>query len=746
MKLVIVESPSKAKTIEKYLGKGYKVIASKGHIVDLPKSSISIDVENDFAPAYEVKNAAVLKQIKSEFKEADSLILAVDPDREGEAIAWHIARELKLIDKSGKKSSKNKKDLMRIVFTEITKDAVTKAINSPRDIDINLVNAQQTRRILDRLVGYKLSPLLWKKLMFGLSAGRVQSVALKLVVEKEDERNSFKSEEFWNIYSYLSAQKFDEPVHIKINKADVKEDIPCVDVSEKNCFKFTLAKIHGEKAKVLNENQALSIVESSRSGKWIIEDITSKIINRQPFPPFNTSTLQQSSASVLGFSASRTMKIAQQLYEQGNISYMRTDSFNISLDAQAAMKDYIVKSFGENYLPPKPRIYKTKSKVAQEAHEAIRPSHIEKKGSDLKLTLDQKKLYDLIWRRTLASQMADAKVESNKILVKVADYVYSIDGQKTLFPGHYILKGDKLKDIELPDFKKEQELFVLGMQAEQKYTEPPARYTEATLIKALEFYGIGRPSTYAPIITNIISRKYIEKDGKFLIPSLIGISLIKLLKDHFSDIIDVKFTAEMEDDLDEIANGERSWIKTLSEFYKGFEKSLIKGEKVIEKDKYNIVGTSDEKCPICKGKMVIKLGRFSPFLSCKKFPKCKGIMSLNKKDEINVDINSEDFKSKYLEGPKTEDGRIYNFKKSRFGYFWAHPDYPKVKDARPLEYLPEINKKLFGATPKLDGVKFVLRKGRFGVFWAHPDYPNVKKIEKINMKEVRAKMKELELL
>jgi len=745
MKLVIVESPSKAKTIEKYLGKGYKVMASKGHIVDLPKSSMSIDIENNFTPQYEVKNAAVLSQIKKEFKQADSLVLAVDPDREGEAIAWHIARELKVIDNLGNKNKKNKKEVNRIVFTEITKDAVTKAINSPRDIDINLVNAQQTRRILDRLVGYKLSPLLWKKLMFGLSAGRVQSVALKLVVEKEDERNAFKSDEFWNIFSYLSGQKFDEPVHIKINKADIKEDIPCIDVEEKNCFKFTLLKVGGVKANVKKEKEALSIIENSRVGKWVIEDITSKVINRQPYPPFNTSTLQQSAGSVLGYSASRTMKIAQQLYEQGNITYMRTDSFNISQDAREAMRSYVVQNFGENYLPDKPRIYKTKSKVAQEAHEAIRPTHIEKKGADLKLTLDQKKLYDLIWKRALASQMADAKVESNKILVKVSDYIFGIDGQKTLFAGHYILKADKLKDIELPDFKKGQELFVLGMQAEQKFTEPPARYTEATLIKALEQFGIGRPSTYAPIITNISSRKYIEKDGKFLVPTLVGISLVRLLKDHFSDIINVEFTAEMEDDLDEIANGERSWVKTLSEFYKGFEKEILRGEKVIEKDKYNIVGSSDERCPICKGKMVIKLGRFSPFLSCKNFPKCKGIMSLNKKEEISIDVESDDFKSKYVAGPRTEDGRKYNFKKSRFGYFWAHPDYPKVKDARPLEYLPEINKQLFGSTPKDGKVKYVLRKGRFGMFWAHPDYPKIKKIKKIDMKEVRIKIKDMGL-
>jgi DNA topoisomerase-1 len=745
MNIVIVESPSKAKTIEKYLGKDYKVIASKGHVVDLPKSSIAIDIEHEFTPEYEVKNPAVLRTIKNELKNADSLLLAVDPDREGEAIGWHIARELKLIDKNGKDNNRSKLKLpvKRIVFTEITKDAVLGALSSPRTIDINLVNAQQTRRVLDRLVGYKLSPLLWKKLMFGLSAGRVQSVALRLIVERERERDAFKSEEYWNIYAFLTESKPNEPLRILINKAG-EEDL--TKIQESKAIRFQLTKIKGEKKKVNNEEAVKSIIDQVKSSSWLVKDIVKKVGTRSPSPPFNTSTLQQAAANIIGFSASRTMKIAQQLYEQGHITYMRTDSFNLSEQARSSIAKYIKAEFGLDYIPEKPRLYKTKSKVAQEAHEAIRPVNIEKSSAVLKLSTDQKKLYDLIYRRVLASQMSDARVEQNKICVQIDDYEFEAEGVKILFPGFLAAKSDKVKEAVVPQYQKGQELFLEKIEGHQKFTEPPARYTEASLIKALEAYGIGRPSTYAPILTTILSRKYIEKDGKQLVPTLVGKSLIRLLIDHFPNIVDVGFTAKLEDDLDDIANGKKQWVSTLQDFYSPFEKGLLKAEKTIEKDKYNIVGESKEKCPECGSKMVVKLGRFSPFLSCSKFPKCKGILPLANKDEEKIDVGSPDFISKYQEGPKTEDGRGYNLKKSRFGYFWAHPDYPKVKDAKPLELTRAMQLELFGENPKEKGIKFELKKSKFGYFWAHPDYPKVKSIIKINTKLIRSKAKDLGLI
>ena len=745
MEIVVVESPSKAKTIEKYLGRGYKVLASKGHIVDLPKSTLAIDVDHNFKPDYEVRNPLVLKDLKKALIGAQGLILAVDPDREGEAIGWHIARELKLIDLNGKKNSRAKYDVKRIVFTEITKDAVNQAMQHPRSIDINLVNAQQTRRILDRLVGYKLSPLLWKKLMFGLSAGRVQSVALRLVVEKEEERNAFNSEEYWNLFSYLSDRKSKDPLRVVINKSQDLSEQECAE-KEEACPKFVLVKVKKEKVKIINEDQAKHAIEILRQGKWNVANIQSKVAKRTPSAPFNTSTLQQAAASQLGYSASRTMKIAQQLYEHGHITYMRTDSFNIAKQAQDTMLKYIGKKYGNEYLPPIPRVYKTKSKVAQEAHEAIRPADINKGSSDIKITPDQKRLYDLIFKRALASQMADAKVELNKVTAVVEDYEFELEGQKILFPGFYIIHADKLKDINIPNYTIGQELYPLALEAWQKFTEPPARYTEATLIKALEANGIGRPSTYAPILTTIITRKYIEKEGKFLKPTLMGTSLNKLLTDHFSNIVDIGFTAGLEDQLDAIANGQKDWIRTLSDFYKQFNKDIIKGEKVIKKDDYNIVGESDEKCPECGGKMVVKLGRFSPFLSCSKFPKCKGILSLNKREEIQVDITSKDFLSKYKPNPTTDDGRAYILKKSRYGYFWAHPDYPKIKDARALELLPELEIKVYGKAPIVNKDVYVLKKSRFGFFWAHPEYPKKKDIVKINGKEVKERIKDLGLL
>jgi len=744
LKLVIVESPAKAKTIKKYLGKGYEVIASKGHVVDLPKSDIGIDFEHDFKPTYVIKNEKSLKEIKKYFKESDSLILAMDQDREGEAIAWHIARQLKLVDDKGKKTKKAS-DLSRIVFTEITKEAIQNAAKSPRDLDMNLVNAQQARRVLDRIVGYKLSPLLWKKLMFGLSAGRVQSVALRLIVDRETERDGFKKDEYWNFFSYLANENQDKTI-INIKKYDPEKLTVEEDINE-SVYKFTLTKFKDKPIKLIEENQVNEIVKKVKDSKWIIEEIKSSQSERKPSPPFNTSILQQSAANKLGYSASRTMKIAQQLYEAGLITYMRTDSFNLSNQSISSIRDYISKEFGKEYIPSTPRIYKSKSKVAQEAHEAIRPTDITKRGDSLNITLDQKKLYDLIWRKTMASQMSNGLMENITVVINVGDYKFELTGQKIIFQGFLAVHSDKVKEVFLPKFKIGQQLYCNKIEAEQKFTDPPARFTEASLIKALEANGIGRPSTYAPIISTILARKYIEKEGKYLVPSYIGKALIKLLVDHFKDIMEIKFTAEMEDDLDAIAEGKKEWVKVLKLFYTDFEKDLKIGDKKINKNDYVILGKSDEKCPICKKKMLIKLGRFSPFLSCKDFPKCKGIKPLVDKNEKLIDTKSEDFISKYKESPLTDDGRSYSLKKSRFGYFWAHPDYPKVKDIKSLELVDQKKLELFGESPKSsDGKDMVLQRGRFGYFWAHPDYPTKKELQKIDNKKINVLKKELELI
>jgi DNA topoisomerase-1 len=747
MKLVIVESPAKAKTIKKYLGKDYEVIASKGHIVDLPKSEIGIDFEHNYKPTYVVKNAKSLKEIKKDFKNASSLILAMDQDREGEAIAWHIARELKLINDEGKKSKK-KVEFYRIVFTEITKEAIQKAAQNPREIDMDLVNAQQARRVLDRIVGYKLSPLLWKKLMFGLSAGRVQSVALRLIVDRESEREQFIKDEFWNFFSHLTKESSSKKPIINIKHFDPDKVISqelTTEVSDD--YKFSLVKINERPVKLSDEKQVLEIISKVKDAQWVINDIKSNQSERKPSPPFSTSILQQASANKFGYSASKTMKIAQQLYESGLITYMRTDSFNVSAQAISSIRDYISKNYGSEYIPASPKIYLSKSKVAQEAHEAIRPTDISKKGDDLKINTDQKRLYDLIWKRTMASQMANAILENNTIIINLGIYKFELIGQKVIFQGFLAVHSDKVKETFLPKFKIGQELFCNTLEAEQKYTEPPARYSEATLIKDLEANGIGRPSTYAPIITTILSRKYIEKEGKYLLPTYIGKALIKLLVDHFKEIMEIQFTANMEDDLDLVAEGKKDWIKLLDGFYKDFNKALITGDKKINKNDYVVLGKSDEKCPICKKKMIIKLGRFSPFLSCKDFPKCKGIKPLVDKETEQIDTNSEDFKSKYKDSPLTEDGRNYSLKRSRFGYFWAHPDYPKVKDARTLELNEQKILELFGKSPKSsDGKDMILQRGRFGYFWAHPDYPKKKELQKIDNKQINIIKKDLGLI
>jgi len=744
MKLVIVESPSKAKTIEKYLGKGYHVIASKGHVVDLPKGKLGVDVDNKFKPEYEVTNKISVKQIKDNYKDADEIILAVDPDREGEAIGWHIARVLKLITDEGIIKKKSK-PLKRIVFTEITKDAVTNAINNPRTIDMNLVNAQQARRILDRIVGYKLSPLLWKKIAVGLSAGRVQSATVRLVVERENLRDAFKSSEYWNIKVFLDKNSL---------RASYKESLKDANRGNYDQFegtKFDLVKIDNKKSDIKDGERCKAIYEEVRTKKFIINKIEEKESLHYASPPFTTSTLQQAGSNNLGYSASKTMKVAQKLYESGLITYMRTDSTNLSLEAIQKIRKHIENAYGMNYLPEKPIFYKSKSALTQEAHEAIRPSDITKSGDDLALTGDSLRLYNLIHRRAISCQMMPAKIINTSIVVVVGKYTFSITAPKVAFPGCLVLYKNRLKEMDLPSFKEGEELYLGDFLAEQNFTEPPARYTEATLIKDLEKNGIGRPSTYAPTITTVMVRKYVVKEAKYLIPTSIGKVVNKLLVANFPNIVDLKFTASMEDSLDKVAEGKIDWVKVLADFYKDFEKTLIKGEKEINKKDYIEIGKSNIKCPICKGVMFVKAGRFGEYLCCRDFPKCKGILSLNSngqtQQDLNKKANSEGFKKFYNPAPKSDDDRDYVLKYGRFGYYWSHPDSPKVKSNMPLEFNKEMFAQIYGKPEKSsDGKDMILKRGRFGEFWAHPDYPEKKEIKQLDKKKVLEKKKELGLL
>ncbi len=730
-KLVIVESPSKAKTIQKYLGKGYIVKSSKGHVVDLPKSDLGVDVEKMFEPTYVVTKKATLSELKKAFKEAEGLVLAVDPDREGEAIGWHIARELGVLKKN------SKKELKRIVFTEITKDAVQAALQKPRDLDYNLINAQQARRVLDRLVGYKLSPLLWKKIRYGLSAGRVQSVAVKLIVDREEGREKFKADEYWKINAFLDKEKKHKH-RIVIKKSD-EEEKKEISKLKAGLIEFSLSKIDGKNPELVNQKDIEKILNELEGEKWIVKELKKTESKRNPKPPFTTSALQQTASNTMGFSASRTMRSAQKLYEAGLITYMRTDSLNISNQAIESMRKYIKATYKDKYVPEKPNFYSTKSKVAQEAHEAIRPTDVSKTDVNLGLKGDEAKLYALIRKRTLASQMQPAIVENNKIVVNVKNYTFQATGQRVLFDGYLKVYPEKISENILPELKQNDVLNLGLLEGTQHFTQPPARYSEASLIKTLESLGIGRPSTYAPTIHTILVRKYVEKEGKYFKPTDTGRVVNNLLAKHFQNIVDVNFTADMEDDLDKVANGEADWVKMLSEFYRPFEKKLNEKQEAIKKEDFTVLAKSKVKCPECGKPMIVKLGRYGRFLSCSDFPDCKGMLGLDEEGNVEKDpeekIKDPEFIKTYLPAPQTEDGRSYLLKKGRYGQFWAHPDYPKVKDAQPLELRPEKVVELYGEPPVTkDKRQFLLRNGKFGPFWAHPDYPEVKEIISIKKK------------
>lgn len=606
--LVIVESPAKAKTIQKYLGSGFEVVASMGHIRDLPKSKLGVDIENDFAPLYqEMKGKEdTIRDLKKRAKKSERVWLATDPDREGEAISWHLAQILDM------DLSENN----RVEFNEITKTGVQNGMANPHRIDQDLVNAQQARRILDRIVGYQLSPFLWKKIRRGLSAGRVQSVAVRLVVDREEEIRAFTAKEYWTIDAKLAAP------------------------SSRKIFSARLMEIGGKKAELSTQAESDAVLQKLENVPFIVQNVKKRVTSRQPAPPFITSTLQQEASRRMGFNSRRTMKAAQELYEGvelpqlgavGLITYMRTDSLRISDEAKAAAAEYILNTYGKQYLPPSPRTFKSK-RNAQDAHEAIRPSMPSLTPEQVKasLTLDQYKLYKLIWERFIASQMANAQHDTVSVDIMADDCLFRASGYRVKFDGFTKLY-EEAKDTaseeenkELPPLEEGNPLKVKSLEGNQHFTQPPSRYTEATLIKALEENGIGRPSTYAPTISTILSRMYVEREGKQLRPTSLGEVTTQLMKEHFKRIVDSKFTAAMEQDLDDVERGEKDWVESLRVFYQDFAATLSKAEVAMEGKRMRVPDEeTSEVCELCGKPMVVKLGRFGKFLACSGFPECR---------------------------------------------------------------------------------------------------------------------------
>ncbi len=602
-KLVIVESPAKANTIKKFLGGSTKVTASMGHIRDLPKSKLGVNVEKDFEPEYiNIRGKGdLIKELKKEAKAAKKIYIATDPDREGEAIAWHLAKILE----------EHESKITRVTFNEITKSAVQKAITNAREIDYNLVDAQQARRVLDRIVGYKMSPVLWKKVKRGLSAGRVQSVAVKLIVDREIEIENFIPKEYWNIYA-------------KLNEPKSKKD-----------FEAYFFGKDGKKQEINSEEEVKEILEKIEKAKYIVEDVKKSEKKKNPAPPFTTSTMQQDASRKLGFTLKKTMSVAQGLYEGvkipekgtvGLITYMRTDSTRISDEARALAKQYVTSNYGEKYYEN--RFYKGK-KDAQDAHEAIRPTYPEINPDEIKdsLSKDQYKLYKLIHNRFIASQMASAIYDTVSVQINANGYTFKSNGQTIKFKGFMTLyvestdNKEKEEDGMLPELIEKQEVIKKEINPKQSFTEPPARYTEASLVKVLEEKGIGRPSTYSPTITTILERRYIEKEQKQLLPTELGRIVNKLLTENFTDVVNVEFTAKIESEFDEIAEGNEPWKKMIKEFYGPFEKVIVKVEKELEQVEL-VDEVSDVQCEKCGRMMVYKFGRYGKFLACPGFPEC----------------------------------------------------------------------------------------------------------------------------
>jgi DNA topoisomerase-1 len=649
MKLVIVESPTKAKTITRFLGKGFSVMSSNGHVRDLPQKRLGVDLKNDFEPQYTILTKAKenVKKLKKEADKAELIILATDEDREGEAIAWHLISALKI---------KSEKKYQRIVFHEITPKAIEVAIKNPRDLDIRLVDSQQGRRILDRLVGYKLSPFLWKKIAKGLSAGRVQSVAVRLIVEREREIKNFQPEEYWSIEALLKKQKDD-------------------------LTQFTAALIEFDKKSITkmdlkNKETADQILAALKQSQYQVLKIEKKETVKNPLPPFITSTLQQDAAKKLGYSAKFTMRVAQELYEGvelgkkdpvGLITYMRTDSFNLSSDAVSGVRDFIKKQLGPKYLPPKPVFYKTKSKGAQEAHEAIRPTDTLLTPDSIKnhLSSQQYKLYNLIWCRFVTCQMEQAIMDSTSIDILAQAQkqgIFRATGLTLKFDGWLKIYPTKFQETNLPLLTEKEILDLIKLEGLQHFTQAPARFTEAMLIKTLEKHGVGRPSTYAPIISTIQNRGYVMKnEQKRFEPTEIGFKVTDILIQNFPQIIDIEFTARMEEDLDDIADGKIEWKKIIKEFYGPFEKNLLEKYESVKTQK--VEEPTDKICPKCGSKIVIKQSRFGKFYACSNFPNCRHTESILVKTGVKC--------------PKCQKGDVIERRSKRGRVFFGCSQYPK---------------------------------------------------------------------
>ena len=704
--LVIVESPAKASTIKGYLGSNYKVIASKGHVRDLPKSTLGVDIDNDFTPHYiNIRGKGdLIKTLKKEAKNASKVLLATDPDREGEAISWHLTTALGI----------DPEKACRISFNEITKSAVKDAVKHPRPIDIDLVNSQQARRILDRIVGYKLSPFLWKNVKSGLSAGRVQSVATKIIVDRENEIESFVSEEYWTVDATLK------------NKDGVSFD----------------ARYYGEgsqKKKLSDSKAATKIAADCENGEFITKNIKTSKKHKMPAPPFTTSTMQQEASRRLGFQSARIMKVAQELYEgvnlgsefggvHGLITYMRTDSLRISAEAQSVATEYIRGKFGEGYAPKKPNIFKSKNANTQDAHEAIRPSDISIEPAMIKklLTSDQYKLYKLIWERYVASQMTAATMNTVSADFVCGTHTFRSTGSTVEFQGYMALYEEsaeegrgKVTDNDivtlLPPLTDGESVVACAMTPTQHFTDPPAHFTEASLIKFLEEKGIGRPSTYTPIITTIIARGYVKREGKALCPTSLGIVTTKLMSESFPDIVNYEFTANMEDKLDKIENGGFTMVGVLSEFYEGFARELENASEKIDRDSIEVPSElTDIICDKCGSTMVVKNGRFGKFAACPNYPNCKNTKPLGRDGKLlekeEKAETTADFKCELC-------GSDMVVRSGRYGSFYACKNYPKCKNTK------QITKDTGVACPEC-GAKIVTKHGKNRtVFYSCERYP-----------------------
>ena len=699
MQLIIVESPTKAKTISKFLDKKYQVESSFGHIRDLPSSTMGVDIENNFEPKYVIptKSKKTVSQLKKAAEKAETIILASDEDREGEAIAWHLSQALKLKDQQ----------IKRIVFHEITKSAILHALDHPRSINQDLVDAQQARRILDRLVGYELSPFLWKKVAKGLSAGRVQSVAIRLVVEREREISAFQAQEYWTVNAKYSVDK-------------LKYEANLLKINNKSFDKLSISQEIAEK-----------IVTASQGASHQIIKIERKKTTKQPGAPFTTSTLQQAANRYLGFSAKQTMIVAQKLYEQGYISYMRTDSVNLSAQFLEEAKAHLLQTLGKEYVLDKPRVFKSKSKNAQEAHEAIRPTLASREPESMMSILDrnQYRLYNLIWQKSLATQMPAAEFNASNIDTEMTaqnqdKYLFRANGQIMTFDGYLKIYPEKTSEQELPPVKEKQTVTLDKLNTEQHFTKAPARYSDAGLVKELEKYGIGRPSTYAPTIATIITRNYVERNSeKRLQATPISFIVNDLLVEHFPKIVDYNFTASLEDSLDQVALGEKSWQPLIADFYQDFHTNLEKKYENIKKSDIMPEETSNEKCDKCGANMLIKTGRYGKFLACSAYPECKNIKKMTG-EKINQEENPDlqKLKEKYRNETCDKCGAEMVVRNGRYGPFLACSAYPKCKNIKNIneEKGPEI------ICPACKKGKIIKKFSRRGAFYACSVYPDCK--------------------